>query len=51
MRPLECLKQKWHTLEKYEQSALCVLLVLILGVLLFAMGNEIGKSLYEATNK
>lgn len=51
MDTIESLKHKWKSLKKHEQSALCVLFVLLVGVLLFAMGTEIGKVFYEATNK
>jgi hypothetical protein len=42
-------KSWWSTLEKHEKSGLCVLFAFILGVMLFFLGTEIGKAIYEAT--
>ena len=38
--------QKWKSLKKHEKSAIRVLLILVLGVIIFVLGTEIGKAFY-----
>jgi len=42
------IRRKWKTLTKHEKAGISVLLVFVLGVVIFALGTEIGKALYLA---
>ena len=41
-------RRKWKTLDKHERAGICVLLVIVLGVVIFVLGTEIGKAFYLA---
>ena len=42
----ERFNQKWNSLKKHEKSAIRVLFILVLGVIIFVLGTEIGKAFY-----
>ena len=47
----EKFNHKWSTLSKTEKSAMRVLLMLVLGVIIFVLGTEIGKAFYLVFGK
>jgi hypothetical protein len=47
----EKFNNKWNDLKKTEKSAIKVLLILLFGVIIFALGIEIGKVFYLVIGK
>jgi len=42
----ERITRKWKNLKKHEKAGISVLIIFVLGVVIFALGTEIGKALY-----
>lgn len=47
MNLVEKFNHKWKNLKKSEKSAIRVLLILFFAVILFALGIEVGKVVYQ----
>ncbi len=51
MNLTERFKLKWNSLNKSEKSAVRVLLMLVLGLIIFLLGIEIGKTFFMVFGK